>query len=92
MAAMNCCFSLIRPYQQHTAVEHLTILRTLFTAFHCSVRLNERENHFFVPQHQDPTNLLRVTKGAFHLTNLTGQTWNLEGLTPQRLQINKPRG
>ena len=62
VAAMNCCFSHIRPYQHDTAVEHMTISRTLFTAFYCSVRLNERENHFFVPQRQDPTNLLRVSK------------------------------
>ena len=32
------------------------------------------------------------TKGAFHLTELIGQSGHLGGTTLQRLQINKPRG
>ena len=35
---------------------------------------------------------LSVSQGAFHLTELTGQTRNLEGLTLHRLQVNTLRG
>ena len=33
-----------------------------------------------------------LTKGAFHLTELTGQTGHLEGITLQQIQINTLQG
>ena len=36
--------------------------------------------------------LVFLTKGAFHLTELTGQTGHLEGLTLQSIQTNTLRG
>ena len=56
----------------------------------------EQYKHFPIPTIEDVATRLHgakvFTKGAFHLTELTGQTGHLGGLTLQRLQINKSRG
>ena len=49
--------------------------------------VNQKQTHLF-----DFTQNGSDTKDPFHLTELTGQTGHLEGLIPQRLQINTVPG